>query len=94
MLERWRGGKDLHWFKNVTAYYARDEWELFDLKYDPEEAFNVAAKPSYSAVADRLKRKLSNWRNRTADPWICAPHAVLEDRGAHKYNPECMPLYN
>ena len=28
------------------------------------------------------------------DPWICAPHAVLEDKGNFKYNPQCMPLYN
>ena len=41
-----------------------------------------------------MKQKLKAWQNKTRDPWICAPHAVLENKGRFKDNPRCMPLYN
>ena len=41
-----------------------------------------------------MKQSLKAWQNKTGDPWICAPHAVLENKGRFKDNPHCMPLYN
>ena len=41
-----------------------------------------------------LKQSLKTWQHMTKDPWICAPHGVLEDKGIFKNNPRCMPLYN
>ena len=47
ILSRTREGQELHWFKTLHEYYNRPEWELFDLKHDPMEMYNVAKKPSY-----------------------------------------------
>ena len=69
-------------------------WELFDIKHDPKELKNLASNPAYSQVLVYLQDKLRTWQNTTADPWICSPEGVLEDSGAYKYNPTCMPLYN
>jgi N-sulfoglucosamine sulfohydrolase len=30
----------------LKKYYQRPEWELYDLKYDPEELNNIVLKPS------------------------------------------------
>ena len=45
-------------------------------------------------VFSKMKLRLEEWLYKTKDPWICAPHAVLEDKGHFKDNPQCMPLYN
>lgn len=37
----------LRWYKtDLKNYYYRPEWEMFDLKYDPEELNNIAQKKS------------------------------------------------
>lgn len=40
----------MHWFKTLHEYYNRPEWELYDLKHDPMEMYNVAKKPSYQVL--------------------------------------------
>jgi len=94
ILSRTKANQSLNWYKSLQEYYFRPEWELFDLKVDVEEKYNVAQKTSYQTVFEQLKTTLSNWQNRTKDPWICSPHAVLEDKGTFKNNPQCLPLYN
>ena len=42
--------QDLNWFKTLREYYNRPEWELYDLKHDPLEMYNVAEKPSYKVM--------------------------------------------
>ena len=56
----------------------RPEWELFDKKKDPSERINVAYKSTYQRIFHDLKKDLQAWQNITSDPWICAPHSVLE----------------
>lgn len=51
---------------------------MYDLKYDPEELNNVVGKQQYQEILKDLKIKLLNWQKLTKDPWICAPHGVLE----------------
>lgn len=46
ILNRTRNHQFLPWYKTLKKYYQRPEWELYDLKYDPEELNNIAAKPS------------------------------------------------
>ena len=76
---------------------------MFDRKEDPMEQTNVADKPRYRQVSIKcssmhmliiqfqifkeLSRQLTSWQNMTNDPWICAPHSVLEGN-------TCMDLYN
>lgn len=42
----------------IAHYYKQDEWELFDLKKDPEQLQSVYGDPEYSDVQKRLKKKL------------------------------------
>ena len=41
-----------------------------------------------------LQDALYAWQNSTGDPWICSPHAVLEDKGRFKNDARCLPLMN
>jgi hypothetical protein len=45
-------------------------YELYDLKADPYEFHNLAAKPEHNAVLDELKAALADWRRRTKDPLL------------------------
>jgi len=90
ILSRTRSGDSLPWHISLQAYYFRQEWELFDRKVDPHEFTNVAYKPMYQPILASLQSALTNWQNLTGDPWICSPHAVLENTGRYKRNMQCM----
>lgn len=59
MLQRERDHQSLQWNKTLQGYYRRDEWELFDLKYDPLELYNVAAKRRY-----KVQRRIDTYVKR------------------------------
>lgn len=92
LLNRTISKTPIPWYKTLRSYYKRDEWELYDLKTDGAEMTNVAKKKDYAKIFDDLKNKLWQWQVETDDPWRCAPHAVLEDKGANKGNPQCLTL--
>lgn len=94
ILNHTRDMVPLPWYKTLQEYYYRDQWELFDLKVDPEERFNVAEKGSYKDILKDLQFRLWKWQNQTYDPWICGLGAVLQDAGAYADHHECLPLYN
>ena len=88
-----RKGKT-HWYKNLTDYYYRPQWELYNLEKDPHELKNLAQDQNYEPVLKKLKSFLKKWQVKTNDPWICSPNAVLENTGKYKQNPQCLLLYN
>jgi arylsulfatase A-like enzyme len=45
-------------YKLIHYYYNIDEWELYDIKTDPEEMKNVYNDPSYASVKKKLHRNL------------------------------------
>jgi len=92
ILSRTRKNETTHWYKSLDNYYQRKEWELFDLKADPEERYNTANKDSYQTIFRRLKEDLFEWQNRTGDPWLCSPGSVLENKGIYKHRPSCLSL--
>ncbi|XP_049774157.1 N-sulphoglucosamine sulphohydrolase [Schistocerca cancellata] len=94
ILNRTHKKEPVGWYKSLNDYYYRDEWELYDLKMDPEERTNVVKKKQYKKILSQLKEDLFNWQKHTADPWICAPSGVLEDKGDYQQHPQCLPLYN
>lgn len=67
---------------------------MYDLRKDAEELNNLVGKASFQDIFKNLKEKLFNWQKATDDPWICAPHAVLENKGKYKNNPQCLSLQN
>lgn len=42
--------------------------ELYDLAKDPDQIANVAAKPEYARVRQRMRREVEQWMRKTADP--------------------------
>ncbi len=61
-------------------YYYRAEWELYDLRSDPQQLHNLAKHPSHNATFQRLRDQLTSWRHKTQDYWICYPQGVLEGK--------------
>ena len=48
LLQRTYHNQSLHWYKHsLGEYYRRPEFELFDLKVDPQEKYNIAKKGNY-----------------------------------------------
>ncbi len=48
------------------------EWELYDLKADPWEFQELAAKPEHAETLKRLQDALMDWRKTTNDPLLTA----------------------
>ncbi|XP_017755074.1 PREDICTED: N-sulphoglucosamine sulphohydrolase [Eufriesea mexicana] len=92
LLNRTRNKQPLPWYKTLESYYERPEWELYDLKYDPEERNNIAFKSSEKQTFMDLQERLLKWQKITNDPWLCAPRGILDSIG--NADPQCMPLEN
>ena len=45
-------------YKLIHYYYDIDEWELFDIKTDPQEMHNVYNDPGYAAIKKDLHSRL------------------------------------
>jgi len=54
-------------YKLIHFYYDIDEWELFDLKTDPQEMKNVYNDPAYAKVRAELHRQLEKLRKQYKD---------------------------
>lgn len=50
------------------TWYGTGEEELYDHRSDPDELFNVAGKPEYAEVKQRLKMRLLEWLALSEDP--------------------------
>lgn len=92
ILNRTISKTSIPWYKTLSSYYRRDEWELFDLKLDPSEVMNVAKKKDFAKILGELKEALWKWQVETNDPWRCSPNAVLEDKGEFSGNAQCLTL--
>jgi arylsulfatase A-like enzyme len=54
-------------YKLMHFYYDIDEWELYDLKADPQEMTNVYAKPEYASIQADLHKRLEDLRKKYGD---------------------------
>jgi arylsulfatase A-like enzyme len=52
----------------LIDFYNINEWELYDLKTDPDELRNVLDEPQYAAVVKDLKAQLEELRKQYQDP--------------------------
>ena len=46
------------------------EWELYDLRDDPIEFYDLSDEPSLANEARRLKKALRDWQQQTEDPFV------------------------
>ncbi len=54
-------------YKLIHFYYDVDQWELYDLKTDPDEMHNVYGDPDYAEIQKELHEKLTGLRKKYGD---------------------------
>ncbi len=54
-------------YKLIHFYYDIDEWELYDLKTDPNEMHNVYGEPEYADIQNTLHEQLADLRKKYDD---------------------------
>lgn len=54
-------------YKLIHYYYDIDEWELYDIKTDPQEMKNVYNDPAYTSVREDLHKRLSKLMEKYGD---------------------------
>ncbi|GET28841.1 sulfatase/phosphatase domain-containing protein [Prolixibacter sp. SD074] len=67
-------------YKLVHFYYDIDEWELYDLKKDPEEMQNVYNNPAYQHVRDSLTVELRKIQRKYGDSDSLAEKILEHDK--------------
>ncbi|MBI4892131.1 MAG: sulfatase [Acidobacteria bacterium] len=50
------------------AFGLRPEWELYDVRSDPDQLHNLASNPRHAAHLGKLQSRLRGWMKQTADP--------------------------
>lgn len=53
--------------KRAIWYRKRPEFELYDLRVDPYELYNIADDPAYKSVLESLKAELKEWMGQQGD---------------------------
>ncbi|MCA9041189.1 MAG: sulfatase [Planctomycetaceae bacterium] len=61
--------KEIYGKRTVYNYLHRPEFELYDLKKDPDELYNLAYDKEHQDVYEELSAKLQKWQKETEDPW-------------------------
>jgi N-sulfoglucosamine sulfohydrolase len=56
--------------RTVQEYIKRPEFELFDMRKDPNESKNLAAEAKHYELLQTYKGKLKEMQKQTNDPWI------------------------
>ena len=56
--------------RTVGAYIQRPQFELFDMKSDPDERTNLATDSKYKETLAAYIAKLKEFEKQTSDPWI------------------------
>ena len=68
---QWALGKDAPYGnKTVGQYVNRPQFELFDIRSDPDETTNLAQSPGHQDVLETYKAKLKKMQRNMEDPWI------------------------
>ncbi len=74
-------------YKLMHFYDDIDEWEMYDLKKDPQEMHNVYGDPAYKGVQDSLYRQLRELQQQYGDSDSLAQQILKHDRpmfGRHR----------
>ncbi len=57
----------------LIHYFLVDEYELYDLKTDPDESTNLYGKPQHRELGEQLKRRMAELRRETNDQYEYKP---------------------
>jgi len=66
-------------YKLIHFYYSMDEWELFDLKNDPNELKNIIQDPEYADVVKKLKIELKKQQTTYGDTMSLSEMRAMTD---------------
>jgi arylsulfatase A-like enzyme len=61
------------WLTHGWADMAPDEEALYDLMFDPHEAYNLVGNERYAETLASLRSRLFNWMHETDDPLLAGP---------------------
>jgi N-sulfoglucosamine sulfohydrolase len=64
-----RNNKKYFGKRTAEAYLHRPEFELYNLKEDPDEINNLATKKEYADILEEMKNYIKKWQLKTKDPW-------------------------
>jgi len=68
---QWKKGKDAPYGqKTVDQYIHRPAFELYDMRYDPDETKNLADDPKYAKILEEYKARLKKFQQDMHDPWV------------------------
>lgn len=56
--------------KDISSFSERPEFELYDLKNDPQELENLSGDMDYNSIEEAFVEELKEFQTRTNDPWI------------------------
>ena len=62
------------------AFAARPEFELYDLRRDPDQVHNVASKPEYAETLKSLTERLMTTLRETADPRVVGDGKTFDEK--------------
>lgn len=65
-----QGPETLYGKRTVYAYMHRPQFELYNLKDDPNETTNLAQSAEHAAILTELSNDLKEFQKKTEDPWV------------------------
>ena len=69
----------------IHFYYNIDEWELYDLKTDPDEMINQYNNPEYAKIIKELKNEIQSLQTQYEDVMSLEDRRQLTDKYMLKY---------
>ena len=70
--------------RRVKDFLFRDEFELYDLKTDPDELVNLAADPAHAEIRRTMASRVDTICRETDDPWMERHRVPGDDFGRHE----------
>ena len=64
--------KDVLFKYGYSKHFLNNE-ELYDLIFDPNEAYNLLDSPSHSKTLEEMRKRLNKWMKKTHDPLLSGP---------------------
>ncbi|MBU3005324.1 sulfatase family protein [Paraglaciecola arctica] len=56
--------------RSIKDFMRRPEFELFDMRNDPQELHNLAYLPEYDKLRQQLTQEIKTFQKNTNDPWV------------------------